>query len=399
MAKEKEKKNVKKISHEVLLARYFEGRLYKNNKIYRVNLDGHTLFMLITDAGFEIYFAKKVISGDEEVLEKVELKYSYQWVDFTSVTVDKFALSTLYCFNTGFTLKVETSNDLTKELQTHDIPVTFIERKWYNKIMGFRSKKKWKMAVAVLGYLLILSVAVDVFVESDSEKADQVAIEVEEAKAAAKLESEKQAKVAAKQAQEAVKEAEKKKAAEEASKPIELTPQQQMIEKISGLIDSKQAFDTGSYIKGDIPAGEYAFISFAGSGKYYSEKDLAGNIIDNENFDSFGYVYVHDAGNLGTQGVLINTTAFGTLGVSGAKQIFEIMNNVQNYKDSAWYKVGVDIQPGQYIIESYGQGYVAVMAGPVGKSDIVDNENFNGRYTTNVSNGQYLKISGGTIAQ
>ncbi|MDM5330438.1 hypothetical protein [Neobacillus sp. CF12] len=108
---------------------------------------------------------------------------------------------------------------------------------------------------------------------------------------------------------------------------------------------------------------------------------------------------MNDAGNIETQGVLINTAAFGTLGVSGAKQIYEIVNNVQDYKDSAWYKVGVDIPPGQYVIESYGQGYVAVMAGPVGKSDIVDNENFNGRYTTNVTNGQYLQISKGKIAQ
>lgn len=98
-----------------------------------------------------------------------------------------------------------------------------------------------------------------------------------------------------------------------------------MIEKISGLMDSKQAFDTGSYIKMDIPVDEYAFISFAGSGKYYGEKDPAGNIIDNENFDSFGYFYVHDAGNLETQGVLVSTGAFGALGVSSAKEIYEIM--------------------------------------------------------------------------
>src|SRR5690606_8411951 len=62
--------------------------------------------------------------------------------------------------------------------------------------------------------------------------------------------------------------------------PTPKTTQEIMLEKISGLIASKEAFDTGSYVKGDIPVGDYAFISFEGSGKYYSEEDSAGNIID-----------------------------------------------------------------------------------------------------------------------
>lgn len=87
------------------------------------------------------------------------------------------------------------------------------------------------------------------------------------------------------------------------------------------------------------------------------------------------------------------------LGVSGAKELYEIMNNLTDYKESGWYKVGVDIEPGEYIIESYGSGYVAIMSGPVGKSDIIDNENFNGRYSVNVKDGQYLIISRGYIAE
>lgn len=187
--------------------------------------------------------------------------------------------------------------------------------------------------------------------------------------------------------------------AEEPEEPVEETPEQKMIGKIMELIDAGQAFDTGSYIQGDIPKGEYAFVSFEGSGKYYVEKDSSGNIIDNENFDSFGYVYVHNAGNLQTKGVLVSVDAFDELGVSGAKEIYEVLNGVENYKDAGYYKVGLDISPGKYVIESYGEGYVAVMAGPIGKSDIVDNENFNGRYSVNVSEGQYLKISRGTIAE
>lgn len=181
--------------------------------------------------------------------------------------------------------------------------------------------------------------------------------------------------------------------------PVEITPKDEMIVKLMSLIDTKKAYDTGSYIKGDIPAGEYVFVSLDSSKKYYSEEELSGNIIDNENFDSFGYVYVHGVGNITTAGVLIKTDAIKDLGVNSALEIYEILNETSDYKDSGWYKVGVDIEPGTYVIESIGQAYVAVMAGPVGKSDIVDNNNFSGKYSVSVSEGQYLKVSSGSITK
>lgn len=175
------------------------------------------------------------------------------------------------------------------------------------------------------------------------------------------------------------------------------TEQELMFENITGLMNSKDAFDTGSYVKGEVPAGEYAFIPFEGSGQYYSEEDQAGNIIDNENFDSFGYVYVNEAGNLQTRGVLVKVAAFKKLTVDSAREIYEKLNDVKDYKDSAMYKVGVDIAPGTYTIESYGEGYVEVMSGPVGNSDIVDNEIFKGKYSVTVQAGQYLKVSRGKL--
>ena len=179
--------------------------------------------------------------------------------------------------------------------------------------------------------------------------------------------------------------------------PEPKTDQEIMFDKVIGLMDSKEAFDTGSYVKGDIPTGEYAFVPFDGSGQYYSEEDTAGNIIDNENFDSFGYVHVQGAGNIKTDGVLIKTEAFEKLDAKSAKEIYEKLNNVSDYKESAMYKVGTDIAPGTYTIESYGEAYVSVMSGPVGNSDIVDNEIFKGKYSVTVSAGQYLKVSRGKI--
>lgn len=183
-------------------------------------------------------------------------------------------------------------------------------------------------------------------------------------------------------------------------KPRELTESEKMIVSITELMSEGLAYDTGSYIKGDITPGEYAFVKFDGSGSYYSEEDAAGNIVDNENFDSFGYVKVHGVGNLETRGVLINVTAFERLNVTGAKQIYEILNNQTNYNQGGYYKVGNDIDPGQYVLESIGgSGYYAIMSGPVSNNDIIKNDNFNGRASVSLKSGQYLDLSRSTITK
>lgn len=192
---------------------------------------------------------------------------------------------------------------------------------------------------------------------------------------------------------------EKSKTTNKSETTKELTESEKMINKISSLINAGLAFDAGNYTAGDIPKGEYAFVKFSGSGSYYCEKDAGDNIIDNENFDSFGYVQVHAAGSLTTKGVLVSTSAFGTLGVSGAKEIYEILNNKENYNQGAWYKVGTDIPEGTYTVESIGSAYYAIMTGPVGNSDIVNNDNFNGKEQVRVKNGQYLKVSRATITK
>lgn len=75
------------------------------------------------------------------------------------------------------------------------------------------------------------------------------------------------------------------------------------------------------------------------------------------------------------------------------------MNGQINWNQGGYYKVGVDIDPGRYTVESIGSGYWAIMTGPVSSSDIVDNDNFNGRASINLSNGQYLKLSRATISK
>lgn len=177
----------------------------------------------------------------------------------------------------------------------------------------------------------------------------------------------------------------------------ELTESEKLNLKLSSLVSEKLVFDAGDYVQGDIPAGEYAFIKFDDSGSYYEEDDAAGNIIDNENFSSFGYVKVHASGDLTTRGILVNVTAFEKLEVSGAKQIYEVLNEKENWNQSGFYKVGKDIEPGKYIIESMGTAYYAKLSGPVSSNRIIDNDNFNGKKTVTVKSGQYLEVNRASI--
>ena len=181
---------------------------------------------------------------------------------------------------------------------------------------------------------------------------------------------------------------------------VEETPVQKALTQIVGLINEGKAFDVGSYIAGDIPTGTYAFIPLSLEGGYYVEKDAADKIIDNEIFDAFGYVHVHGLGNIETNGVLITEADLQTLGFTSAKSLFELLNNQTDYTAAGYYKVGVDLPAGTYVATSTGgDGYVAVMTGPVGNSKIVNNEIFNGRYQVTVTDGQYLKVSDATIGQ
>lgn len=177
----------------------------------------------------------------------------------------------------------------------------------------------------------------------------------------------------------------------------EYSERDQFIFEVLDLIENGLAYDTGEYSKGEVKKGEYAFVKLQDGGEYYSEVDLAGNIIDNENFSSFGYVQVHEAGDITTDGVLISLEGLEILGMSGAKEVFEIIFETEDYYDSGIYKVGSDIKPGEYLIVGYGKGYVSVNTGPIGNSDIVENEHFDDSYKVKVKEGQYLEVSRGTI--
>lgn len=179
----------------------------------------------------------------------------------------------------------------------------------------------------------------------------------------------------------------------------ELSPKDKMRKQLNQMVSNDTIFGPGSYAKGDIPVGEYVFMPMSDNGSYYSEEDEAGNIIDNENFDSFGYVYVHGAGNISVKGALIPLSTLNQLDADSPREIYGLLRDKDNYMDSGYYKIGTDLPSGEYTIQSYGEGYVEVASGPVGNSQIVDNEIVNGSHSVVVTDGQYLKVSRGFIVE
>jgi hypothetical protein len=167
------------------------------------------------------------------------------------------------------------------------------------------------------------------------------------------------------------------------------------IDQFDEFIKVGQAFKPGSYTKGSIPKGEYAFISPKGG--YFAE-EYNGQILANENFSSFGYVYVQGLGDITTRGYLIAIESLKLKDKLGALSIYKSINKETEYNFSGYYKVGLDIEPGTYKIESSADGYIAIESGPLGRSKTIENELFQGEKTISVLEGQYLKVNRATIS-
>jgi hypothetical protein len=171
-------------------------------------------------------------------------------------------------------------------------------------------------------------------------------------------------------------------------------PTPQRNDRLKSLIDRKLAFAPGTYARGTIPKGEFIFVSERG-GYYAEERD--GQIIVNSNLSSFGYVYNHAIGDITSHGYLFTQDGLRELGFSSAKSLYESVTRQENYNFSGHYKVGIDIPPGRYTVESTGQAYVEINRGPIGNGEILSNDNFNGTKSISLRAGQYLTLQRATL--
>jgi len=109
------------------------------------------LYLVFSNTGFEQYEFKK---GAASRLSEEK------WENWTSANVDHFFTQSVFVLKNDirtYELKVtQKGKDVASLIKANSgIRLEEIPRKWWNKILGFRSKSKWKMAVAIVGYLAI----------------------------------------------------------------------------------------------------------------------------------------------------------------------------------------------------------------------------------------------------
>ena len=156
--------------------------------------------------------------------------------------------------------------------------------------------------------------------------------------------------------------------------------------------DKLEQYDAGMYKVGtDIPAGEY-ILKPSAMAYYQVATDSTGtleSIVSNDNFSGTRYITVSEDQYL----TLTSCTAYPASYVSEGK--------VKNDNLSGgMYKVGVDIEAGEYKVTPEGDGYYEVDSSSAGTLDaIVANENFSSDVYVTAADGQYLKLSGATLVK
>ena len=156
--------------------------------------------------------------------------------------------------------------------------------------------------------------------------------------------------------------------------------------------DELEQYDAGMYKAGtDIPAGEY-ILEPSAMAYYQVATDSTGtleSIVSNDNFSGTRYITVSEGQYL----TLTGCTAYPASYVSDG--------TIKNDNLSGgMYKVGVDIDAGEYKLTTDGNGYYEVDSSSAGTLDaIVANENFSSDVYVTVADGQYLKLSRATLVK
>ncbi|SHH06497.1 hypothetical protein [Tepidibacter thalassicus] len=137
--------------------------------------------------------------------------------------------------------------------------------------------------------------------------------------------------------------------------------------------------DDGMYKVGtDIQPGEYLIVA-DGMAYYELDKDSSGNlesVISNDNFTINRYIQIKEGEYL----KLKNCKLYA-------------VDKAPELAVKEMYKVGYDLQAGEYKVVAEGMGYYEVAKNARGGvMNIVANENFEGETYITVQDGQYLKL-------
>ncbi|MTH53673.1 hypothetical protein GKZ89_09680 [Bacillus mangrovi] len=146
----------------------------------RLLKEKHTQSQIVTE-GFFVQEKKK---GNFIVVDEKVYLYEYNqekrkatpikvWpiIFFNHVNIDYFALKTELHTNEGKLVLNNSGKEFAAILIERGIQVSILKRKWYKKILGFRSGKWWKSSIASLVYFLIFFIGIStIFGESPTEE-------------------------------------------------------------------------------------------------------------------------------------------------------------------------------------------------------------------------------------
>lgn len=160
----------KKKSNEQIVEEYLKKNSCKEGSITGGSIVGQNLldisYLVVHEEGFDVYYLKD---------NKITATKAFSWDDFTEVTVDHYAMSSLFRFSgkVNISIKAVFSDRLLKEIKKNNISCMIQSRKWYNKIIGFRSRKKWKMLLSSIIYISVLLFIVTLFNGNDDDNQEK----------------------------------------------------------------------------------------------------------------------------------------------------------------------------------------------------------------------------------
>jgi len=123
----------------------------------------------------------KEITQKEEIIEGYKTIKSFDISNVSNVAIDKYAMSRVYTFDNGEKIRVNSDYaSFENYLSKHHISSNFQERKWYRKIICFRSATPWKMILTTLITLGLIFLVFDALTENETEKNDRIAQELKD---------------------------------------------------------------------------------------------------------------------------------------------------------------------------------------------------------------------------
>ncbi|AUD21124.1 hypothetical protein ACS2U0_09665 [Bacillus cereus group sp. BC251] len=157
-------KKEKKPSEE-MLAKQAIAKLYTSSPIIVTCKDGYAA---IDKEHIQLF---KFISKTKEI-SSIAI---YELKEFETVSIDHYLIKAIMLFKgihkTFEFIPTEQTKDIEKLLQINtSIQIVKIERKWFNKVLGYRSQTKWKMIFASAIYLFFIFTAISGFSEKKTKE-------------------------------------------------------------------------------------------------------------------------------------------------------------------------------------------------------------------------------------